>query len=40
VYLNGSIERKVNVSEVLKMIQLTGEVKFNIEGRKITVLNQ
>jgi ferric-dicitrate binding protein FerR (iron transport regulator) len=40
VYLNGSIERKVNVSEVLKMIELTGEVKFNIEGRRITVLNK
>jgi ferric-dicitrate binding protein FerR (iron transport regulator) len=40
VYLNGSIERKVNASEVLKMIQLTGEVKFNIEGRKITVFNK
>ncbi|HXS57456.1 MAG TPA: FecR domain-containing protein [Hanamia sp.] len=37
VHLNGSIERKVNVSEVFKMIELTGEVEFNIEGRRITV---
>jgi hypothetical protein len=37
VHLNGSIERKVNVSEVFKMIELTGEVQFNIEGRRITV---
>jgi ferric-dicitrate binding protein FerR (iron transport regulator) len=35
--LNGSIEREVKVSEVFKMIELTGEVKFNIEGRRITV---
>lgn len=38
VRLNGSIAREVKVSEVFKMIELTGEVKFNIEGRKITVL--
>jgi transmembrane sensor len=37
VHLNGSIGRKVNVSEVFKMIELTGEVKFKIEGKKITV---
>lgn len=38
VRLNGSIERKVNVSEVFKMIELTGEVKFKIDGKNITVL--
>jgi transmembrane sensor len=33
----GSISRSVNVSEVLKKLELTGRVKFNVEGKKITV---
>ena len=38
VYLNGTIQKKVNVSQVFQMIEMTGEAKFKIEGRKITVL--
>lgn len=34
----GSISRFKNVSEVLDALQLTGDVHFNIEGRRITVL--
>lgn len=34
----GTISRNVNVSEVLKMLELTGAVHFEVEGRTITVL--
>ena len=35
---NGQISRKVNVSELLKMLELTGEAHFKIEGKQVTVL--
>jgi len=34
----GNISRTQNVSEVLNMLELTGEVHFKIEGKSITVL--
>lgn len=37
VRLNASISRGRNVSQVLKMMEKTGEVKFKIEGREIIV---
>ncbi len=36
-FFNGTISRKENVSEVLKMLEMTDEVHFTIEGRKIVV---
>lgn len=33
----GSISRGVNLSEVLNILEITGDVKFTIEGRKIIV---
>ncbi|MCZ4222549.1 FecR domain-containing protein [Pedobacter rhodius] len=36
-YLSGSISRNRNLSQVLKMIEKTKEVKFRIDGRKIYV---
>jgi transmembrane sensor len=35
---SGLILRNTNLSEVLKMLQLTREVQFKVEGKKITVL--
>lgn len=35
---SGTISKFKNVSEVLNLLEVTGEVKFKIEGRKITVL--
>jgi transmembrane sensor len=35
---SGTVSKYKNVSEVLKLLQVTGEVKFKVEGRKITVL--
>ncbi|HKZ67792.1 MAG TPA: FecR domain-containing protein, partial [Chitinophagaceae bacterium] len=37
VTFNGDISRTVNLSTVLKMLELTGEVSFSIEGKKIIV---
>lgn len=34
----GTISRKKNISELLKMLELTGAVHFSIEGRRITVM--
>ena len=34
----GTISRNVNLSQVLSMLQQTGEVKFTIEGRKVVVM--
>jgi transmembrane sensor len=34
---NGTISRFGNVSKVLRMLELTGQVTFKIEGRKITI---
>jgi hypothetical protein len=33
----GGISREVNLSKVLSMLEQTGEVSFNIEGRTIIV---
>nr|WP_295930597.1 FecR family protein [uncultured Dyadobacter sp.] len=35
----GTISRKNNVSEVLKMLELTGGIQFRIDDRRITVKN-
>lgn len=35
---SGTIKRQENASQVLKMLALTGEVQFKIEGKKITVM--
>jgi len=37
-HFGGTISQDVNVSQVFKMLELTGAVKFTIEGRKITVM--
>lgn len=37
VFLNGEISRNVKVSEVFKMLELTGELNFTIDGKKIVV---
>jgi transmembrane sensor len=36
-FVGGSISRNVNISNVIKMLEKTGEVKFKIEGKKIIV---
>jgi hypothetical protein len=36
--VGGSISRDVNISKVIEMLEKTGEVKFKIEGKKITVM--
>jgi len=36
--IGGSVSRFKNVSEVLKMLELTGAVHFKMEGRRITVM--
>ncbi|MEI9944262.1 MAG: FecR family protein [Chitinophagaceae bacterium] len=36
-FFNGTISRNENISKTLKMLQMTGEVHFNVEGRKIVV---
>jgi ferric-dicitrate binding protein FerR (iron transport regulator) len=38
-YFNGNISRKVNVSQLFKMLELTGTVHFRIEGNYILVTN-
>lgn len=35
----GTISRNVNISEVLKMLEMTGVVHFKIEGRTVVVMN-
>ncbi len=37
-HFGGTISRNVNLSQVLKMLQLTGEVKFQVEDRKVVVI--
>ncbi|MDP3469663.1 MAG: DUF4974 domain-containing protein [Daejeonella sp.] len=34
----GTISRDKNISEILKMLELTGAIQFRIEGRRITVM--
>ena len=36
-HIGGAISRNVNVSKVLDMLEMTGAVKFQVEGRKVTV---
>lgn len=36
--LAGEVPRSTNIAEVLKTLELTGMVRFEIEGRKITVI--
>lgn len=36
-HFGGSISRKVNVSEVLKLLEATGGIKFSIEGKTVTI---
>lgn len=35
----GAVSRSKNISEVLKMLQLTGKINYKIEGRRITLMN-
>ncbi|GEP97202.1 FecR family protein [Chitinophaga cymbidii] len=37
VYLNGNIRKNVNASQVFKMLELTGEVRFSTNGKEVTV---
>ena len=37
-HFGGTISQDVNVSQVFKMLELTGAVRFTIEGRKIIVM--
>jgi transmembrane sensor len=37
-HFGGTISRNVNISQVLKMLELTGAVKFSVEGRRIVVM--
>lgn len=36
-HIGGVISRDVNISQVLKMLEMTGGVKFDVEGRKMVV---
>jgi transmembrane sensor len=40
IYLSGNITKNVSVSEVFKMLELAGDVRFKIENRKATVMKQ
>lgn len=37
VFLNGNIQKSVNASQVFKMLELTGEVRFKTTGREVIV---
>lgn len=37
-YLSGNISKSVHLSEVLRMLELAGEVKFKIQDNKVTVI--
>jgi transmembrane sensor len=37
VFLNGNIRKNVNASKVFSMLELTGEVRFRTEGKKVIV---
>jgi hypothetical protein len=37
-HIAGGIARNANISAVLRMLEATGSVKFDIEGRKVTVM--
>ena len=36
-HFGGSISREVNISQVLKVLETTGDVKYKVEGRKVIV---
>lgn len=38
LHFGGSMSRQINVSKVLEKLEMTGSVKFKIEGRKIIVI--
>ena len=38
LHFTGQVSRSVNVSELLRKLELTNEVHFKIEGKRITVL--
>lgn len=40
IRLNGMISRYTSLSQVLKILELTGEAHFTIEGKKLTVRHQ
>ena len=35
----GAISKNVNVSQVLKILEATGGIKFRVEGNKISVMS-
>jgi transmembrane sensor len=37
-HIGGTISRDINVSQVFKMLEMTGTVKFIIDGKKVTVM--
>jgi ferric-dicitrate binding protein FerR (iron transport regulator) len=37
-HFGGTIPREVNLSQALKMLELTGELKFEIEGKHVMVM--
>lgn len=38
-HLNGMISRKASLSEVLNMIEITSNIKFKVEGKKVMVMS-
>jgi ferric-dicitrate binding protein FerR (iron transport regulator) len=38
-HFGGTISRNVNILKVLEMLELTGEVKFKVEDRKVIVMH-
>lgn len=39
-HFTGIISRKTNISQVLKMLELSGGIQFKIEGRRITIVSK
>ena len=39
-HIGGTISRDVNVSKVFEMLEMTGSVKFQVNGKKVTVTSQ
>ena len=39
-HFGGSISRNVNVSKVFEMLEMTGSLKFDVKGKKVTVSTQ
>lgn len=38
-HIGGTISRTVNAGDVFRMLEMTGGIKFKIEGKKVTVMN-